>query len=460
MPISENEHSGPEDLGYESSYDQLRPEGERAMARRMREAMDQAGIDPEIADALGAPSPSDMRQALQWGVDLGLINPRSPAPPAAGPSTQPPPPPAPPPVHHPIHRTEPLRTAIYPARPRRVPDVTAGNPGVGGWMEIEAPATDDARRALGHLRNAGSRIYWGYTGLRFREPHQNVEDLVDALVIAPSGIYLIELAPSVGSASPGSAGVAAGKAQRLSSLLSSQRAFADGRQLSIEPLVLLTGPHPNSHPNRGPVGFATANVCVIDGVSSPLPGILARITEQHPPVVDVDLAARVGEALEQADIRPKAPRPALVPTPPPSTSLTGSFPARSTASLGGPLIARSAPARVGGPLEIMSAMLFAATLAYLAVHNPQVARFVLMALFAIIAVIAFRHPAATLRGGAPPERSISLTVRIMTWVTLLILALAPLTLLHGSWQMWTRVLSVAFLTAVLAAVIAKQHEYR
>ncbi len=68
MPISENDHNGPEDLGYESSYEELRPEGERAMARRMREGMDQAGIDPEIADALGAPSPSDMRQALQWGV--------------------------------------------------------------------------------------------------------------------------------------------------------------------------------------------------------------------------------------------------------------------------------------------------------------------------------------------------------------------------------------------------------
>lgn len=297
----------PEDLGYESTYEELRPQAERAMAQRLRDGMAQVGVDPDTARIMGAPSAGEMRNALQWAIDLGVVTPLPTTKGPPGAALEPyngqaaPPSPA---LAQPSNAAGPVLDA--PAR--QLPPVQTIRPSEHSWEQD----------ALAYLHRAGA--YTVVTNFDFILNDAVWE--VDALVVAHAGVFLIEIKNWSGRLR-GDAGtwtrtkrngsiealdhpllLADRKAKRLKSLICDQRAFADWRAPFITPLVFLSHPHLDCQ--LGAAG--RQGVFGPDGHGE-LPGILARISPKQPLRVEFETAARVAEALGQAGIRTRRQAP-------------------------------------------------------------------------------------------------------------------------------------------------------
>jgi serine/threonine protein kinase len=198
------------------------------------------------------------------------------------------------------------------------------------WTQVTPSEFPWEREALAFLKERlpDHEPYAAWANFEFI--HDGAIGEVDVLVVAPRGVFLIEIKSWPGRLE-GDAGtwrttrpgetrsrrfdnpllLTNRKAKRLKSLLTRQRAFRAERVPFVVPLVFLSHPELDCSLD----GDARAGICGLDETSSQrggLPGIVAKLTgmkaEERERLgnrrIDRPMAKRLATALEQAGVRP------------------------------------------------------------------------------------------------------------------------------------------------------------
>jgi serine/threonine protein kinase len=216
----------------------------------------------------------------------------------------------------------------------------------GRWIEVEPSQFAHEREALDQVRRAlpDSDPWFAWSNVTFIDTNGRPSE-VDLLVVAPRGVFLIEIKSYPDGELDAGAGTwvwqrpngrrssydnpfhsADGKAKRLKSLLQAQKAFrrkgpTNAKPLWVEALVYLSSPDlrvdldprlegsvlgPGSTINTAPVAGLPGDNATTTQPSNRLPGLvetLKRLDAHSGPKVNKPLANAIVDAMNQADIR-------------------------------------------------------------------------------------------------------------------------------------------------------------